>query len=56
MTMIRVYRFLGAGSLLFMGAFHALGWTFSDTEENKGDLKSIRNNPGAYRTLFFGGK
>jgi hypothetical protein len=54
--MIRFYQILGFGSILFLSAFHFLGWTFSDTEEVKGVPKSVRDNPGAYRTHYFGGK
>jgi len=46
------------GGLLVAGvlASHYLGWGFAQTDEIKGVPRSIRDNPGAYRTHYVGGK
>jgi hypothetical protein len=54
--MTKFYMALGAASVLFLGAAHLLGWTFTSSEEIKGVPRSVRDNPGAYRVHYFGGK
>jgi hypothetical protein len=53
MTMMnRVYAAFGA---LVLGAFfwvHFTGWGFGDVDEVKGVPKSIRDNPGSYRSSY----
>jgi hypothetical protein len=46
------------GSILVAGvlASHYFGWGFTETDEAKGIPKSVRENPGAYRTHYVGGK
>jgi hypothetical protein len=56
MTFFRFYLGLGLASLVFLLAAHVLGWTFTDSQEVKGVPRSVRDNPGAYRSLYLGGK
>lgn len=54
-----LYSILVAGGL---GMASLTGWTFASYDEVKGVPRSVRNNPGAYRSIYtgypryFGGK
>ena len=46
----------GGGLLLFATSYTFFGWSFSSSEKKKGVPKTIRDNPGAYRVHYIGGK
>jgi hypothetical protein len=51
-TMAKVYAVVGA---LVLGAFiwiQFTGWGFGDVDEVKGVPRSIRDNPGSYRSSY----
>jgi hypothetical protein len=54
-----IYSSLVAGGLFFSGL---TGWSYGSYDEVKGVPKSVRDNPGAYRShyagsaRYFGGK
>jgi hypothetical protein len=57
--MYLIYSTMVAGGLFYSGL---TGWTFASYDEVKGVPKSVRNNPGGYRShyaavpRYFGGK
>ncbi len=42
----------GIGILLFMGIAEYRGWSLMSYEEQKGVPKSMRENPGSYRSSY----
>jgi hypothetical protein len=54
--MVRLYEVYGTAVLLLLAGAHVTGWSRSSATEVKGVPRSIRNNPGAYRTHYVGGK
>lgn len=55
--MTRFYTVLGAILVLFLAMAQYRGWSFASPEEVKNVPRSVRNNPGTYRShYFFGGK
>jgi len=52
----KLYAILGTLALLGFLAFQFLGWTFVDAHEAHDAPKTIRDNPGAYRAHYVGGK
>lgn len=54
--MRKIYPILGGLTLLGYLAFQFFGWTFVDAHEEHDAPKSIRDNPGAYRAHYVGGK
>jgi hypothetical protein len=50
------FLYLAFGVLLlgFSGMAEHSGWTFSSINENKVAPKTIRDNPGAYRSTYGG--
>lgn len=51
------YLYLAFGTLVLLGlgSSHYYGWALTTTEKAKLPA-SVRDNPGAYRTHYFGGK
>jgi hypothetical protein len=56
--MTKVYGAIGGFILLAFLSSHAFGWTLFDSHEEHEtpSPKSIRDNPGAYRAHYVGGK
>lgn len=52
----RLYMFVGAMTIMGLGASHYYGWALTSTDKAKGIPQSVRDNPGAYRTHYVGGK
>jgi hypothetical protein len=50
--MQRLYTFFGIGLLSLFSLAEFRGWGFTSYDEVKGVPKSIRNNPGSYRSLY----
>ncbi len=61
-TLPRFYVVYGAVLLAAFSIGHYRGWSFTSAEEVKGLPKSVRDNPGSYRSIYssrphhFGGK
>ena len=53
---VALYALFGLAALFSLGCSHYYGWAMTRTEELSGVPKTIRDNPGAYRTHYFGGK
>lgn len=54
--MSKIYAVLGGLTLAGFLAFQYFGWTFTDDHEEHAAPKTIRDNPGAYRAHYVGGK
>ncbi len=58
----KFYLVFGLALVLGLAVTHFRGWTFTSVDEVKKVPKSVRNNPGAYRSHYrthvhyFGGK
>lgn len=52
---VRLYFVLALTALVGLGCSHYYGWALTRTERTTAP-KTIRENPGAYRTHYFGGK
>ncbi len=50
--MTRAYAVFGALVLLALTWAHFTGWTTGDVDEVKDVPKSIRDNPGSYRSSY----
>ena len=50
------YLFAGVLTLFGLGAAHYNGWALTPTDKAIGIPKNVRDNPGAYRTHYIGGK
>jgi hypothetical protein len=48
------YLILGTAVLLFMGVAEYRGWSLTSYDEAKGVPKSLRENPGSYRSHYAG--
>ena len=53
MTMPRWYLVYGALVLALAATAEWRGWTFASTNETHADPRSVRNNPGSYRSVYF---
>ena len=51
-----LYLLIGSVLLLALSGAHYYGWAFTSTETVTGVPKTVRENPGVYRTHYFGGK
>ncbi len=49
---MRWYRIYAAAVVAFLGWAHWTGWSHTDVDEVKGVPKSVRNNPGSYRSPY----
>lgn len=56
MPLPRSYVLFGALMLLGASVLEFRGTSFASTKENHGDPRSIRNNPGSYRSTYYGGR
>ncbi len=55
--MVRSYAVFAVFAVLFLGVAHWRGWSLTSVEEVKNVPRSVRDNPGTYRShYFFGGK
>jgi hypothetical protein len=52
--MIRLYLTYGAVVLAALGWAHYTGWSPGDITEDKSVPKSVRDNPGSYRSTYGG--
>ena len=52
----RGYLVFGVAVLLLASVAEWRGWSFVDTSEGKTDPRSVRNNPGSYRSTYYGGR
>jgi hypothetical protein len=52
MIFTRLYLFYGIVVLLGLGAGAYRGWSFTSVSEVKNVPKSIRDNPGSYRSVY----
>ena len=50
---IRLYTLWGAAVLLLLGSAQYRGWSLSSTAQGKTNPKSVRANPGAYRSPYY---
>jgi hypothetical protein len=50
--MIRLYSVIGSLVLAALGWAHYTGWAPTDVDDAKGVPKSIRDNPGSYRSAY----
>lgn len=50
---VRLYTLWGAAVLLLLGSAQYRGWSMSSTAVGKTNPKSVRANPGAYRSPYF---
>jgi hypothetical protein len=56
MPIPRFYLFFGALVLATAAVLEFRGTGFSGARENRGDPRSIRSNPGSYRSTYYGGR
>jgi hypothetical protein len=49
-----VYLIYGIALLAFMGAAQFLGWSLGSLNQERSAPRSIRDNPGAYRSSYGG--
>lgn len=54
--MSKAFAVFGGLVLALFGAWNVFGWTLTDEHEKHPVPKSIRDNPGAYRSHYVGGK
>jgi hypothetical protein len=52
--MVKAYVLFGGLVLAALTWTHFTGWGPSDVTETKGVPKSVRNNPGSYRSAYGG--
>ncbi len=53
MTGARVYATYGLAVLLLLGMAQWRGWSLSSSTTGKTNPRSVRANPGAYRSPYF---
>ncbi len=51
--MTRLYTLWGALVLLTLGFAQYRGWTFTSVNESRTNPRSVRDNPGAYRSSYY---
>jgi hypothetical protein len=56
MTLARGYLAFGVLVLAFAAVAEWRGWSLADTTEARTDPRSVRNNPGSYRSTYYGGR
>mgnify|MGYP001597595235 CR=1 FL=1 len=54
--MTKAYKVFGILALGFLAWAHYTGWSPEDVDEAKGVPKSIRDNPGSYRSSYGSGR
>lgn len=55
MIRLAAYVVYGVGLLALLGAAEYRGWSLLRTSEVRNVPRSVRDNPGAYRSPYFGG-
>jgi hypothetical protein len=55
MTIPRWYLVYGALLLALTATAEWRGWSLADRNEGHTDPRSVRNNPGSYRSVYIGG-
>ncbi len=48
----RLYLIYGVAVLALMATAQYRGWTMSSVQETKNVPKSVRDNPGSYRSIY----
>ncbi len=51
--MARLYVLWGVAVLLLLGTVQYRGWSFTSTSNSKTNPRSVRANPGAYRSPYY---
>jgi hypothetical protein len=51
--MAKVYTAWGIAALLLLGAAQYQGWSLTSSTQSKTNPKSVRSNPGAYRSSYY---
>jgi hypothetical protein len=54
--MTKIYAVFGALVLVALAGAHFAGWSPSDATEVKGVPKTVRDNPGSYRSSYGAGR
>lgn len=49
----RTYTIWGVAVLLLLGTAQYRGWSMSSSNQSKANPKSVRANPGAYRSPYY---
>ena len=49
----RIFTAWGSIVLVWLGVAQYRGWSFSSSQQGKTNPKSVRANPGAYRSPYF---
>lgn len=49
----RVYAVWATAVLLLLGVAQYRGWTLTSVNESKTNPRSVRDNPGAYRSSYY---
>jgi|JI8StandDraft_2_1071088.scaffolds.fasta_scaffold43805_2 hypothetical protein len=49
----RVYAVWATAVLLLLGVAQYRGWTLTSSDESKTNPRSVRDNPGAYRSSYY---
>lgn len=50
---VRLYAAWSAAVLLLLGAAQYRGWSFTRETESRNNPRSVRDNPGAYRSSYY---
>ena len=53
--MVKVYVVYGLAVLLLLGWAEYRGWSLLATRKSREDVRTVRDNPGAYRPHYAGG-
>ncbi|MBI2795458.1 MAG: hypothetical protein HYX65_02005 [Gemmatimonadetes bacterium] len=56
MALSRGYLVFGILVLALAGVAEWRGWRLAGTAEARTDPRSVRNNPGSYRSTYYGGR
>ncbi len=51
--MARIYTIWGVGVLLLLAVAQFRGWSLTSTNNGKTNPRSVRANPGAYRSPYY---
>ena len=52
--MLRFYNIVGTVLLVLLLLAHFRGWSFLDHQRNPNVPRSVRDNPGSYRSVYVG--
>lgn len=56
MRLARGYLVFGLLVLATAAVAEWRGWSMAGVTEDRADPRSVRNNPGAYRSIYYGGR